>query len=101
MSTTADARKTLIRLAGRPAMPELSEAARVVATHRRLIRKAMKMGHSLDTMARELNLPKRTLQRHMNEAGLFFRKPRVNKGHAVKKNRAALLRAKVVLGSNI
>jgi hypothetical protein len=91
---TLDARKILARLVEEPAFPKMSEVAKIVAANRRLIRKAMRVGHTLERISRELHVPKRTLQYHMNEAGLFFRKPRARKGHAVKKNLAAISRAK-------
>jgi hypothetical protein len=93
--------KALAPLVERAAVPLLTEAALVVAGNRRLIRKAMRMGHSLDALARALQLPKRTLQRHLNEAGLFFRKPRAKKGHAVIRNKGAILRAKTVALVNV
>ena len=96
-----DRSMALKSLVNRPAVPRLTEAARVVAGNRRLIRKAMRLGHSLDTLARELKLPKRTLQRNLNEAGLFFRKPRAKNGRAVKRNKAAILRAKMAALANI
>jgi AraC-like DNA-binding protein len=96
-----DARKALARLVQQLAIPQVTEAAKAVAANRRLIRKAMRLGHSLETIARELRMPKRTLQRHMNNAGLFFRKPRTKKGHAVKKNLAAISRAKMRVLANV
>jgi len=79
-----DRARILDRLAQCTPEKKLSEAAQVVAQHRNLIRRAIRRGHSLDTLARELKLPKRTLQRHLNLAGLFFRKPRINKGVVVR-----------------
>ena len=99
--STIDRSTALKSLVNKPAIPRLTEAARVVAGNRRLIRKAMRMGHSLDTLARELRLPKRTLQRHLNEAGLFFREPRAKSGHAVKRNKVAILRAKMAALANV
>lgn len=72
-----------------------------MASNRRLIRKAMRMGHGLETLSRELHVPKYTLQRYLHKAGLFFRKPRVRKGHAVKQNRAAISRAKMAVLANV
>lgn len=97
----SDESKVLLRLSVTPAMPPLTKAARIVSNNRKLIRKAMRMGHNLDTLSRELKLPKRTLQRHINEAGLYFRKPRTKKGHAVKRNLTAISRAKFAAGANV
>ncbi len=99
----ADRERTrgLLRLALTPAVPKETEAARLVAKNRRLIRKAMRMGHGLEVIARELRLPKRTLQRYLSEAGLFFRKPRKRVGHAVKRNLAAISRAKMTHLANV
>ena len=93
--------KALNQLATTPAVPQLTEAARLVASNRKMLRRAMRLGHSLDTLSRELHVPKRTLQRHLNEAGLFFRKPRVKKGHAIKRNLAAINRAKLRILANV
>jgi hypothetical protein len=98
---TIDRSKVLALLIERPAIPSLSDAARVVASNRRMIRKAMRLGHGLATLSKELRLPKRTLQRHLNEMGLFFRKPRTQRGHAVKRNLVAITRAKLTALSNI
>jgi AraC-like DNA-binding protein len=84
MSTSAEYTKTLVKLIGCPPTKRLSDAAQVVALHRGLIRKAIRRGHSLQTLAAELHLPKRTLQRHLNLSGLFFRKPRTNKGSVIR-----------------
>ena len=96
-----DTSKILLRLSITPATSSLTKAWRVVAGNRKLIRKAMRMGHSLETLSKELQLPKRTLQRHLNEAGLFYRKPRTKKGHAVKRNLTAISRAKLAAGANV
>lgn len=99
--SSSERARALTHLVESPAIPPLTEAARVVAGHRRLIRKAMRMGHGLDTLSKELKLPKRTLQRHLNDVGLFFRKPRTKKGQAVKRNLAAIYRAKMAALSNV
>ena len=96
-----DRKKVLVRLAKQPAVGNLTETERVVVANRRLIKKAMRMGHGLDVLSLELRLPKRTLQRHMNMVGLFFRKPRSKKGEAVKRNAKAILRAKQVILANV
>ena len=100
-NSSTDRVPVLLRLVKNPAIPRLSEAGRVVAGNRRLIRKAMRMGHGLDTLSKELKLPKRTLQRQLNEVGLFFRKPRTKKGQAVKRNLAAISRAKMAALANV
>jgi hypothetical protein len=79
-----DRAQVLLRLVERPPLKKQSEAAQVVDEHRRLIRRAMRRGHSLTTLARELNVPKRALQKELNIAGLFFRKPRKNRGVVVR-----------------
>lgn len=96
-----DRARALNKLVETPAIGPLTEAAKVVASNRRLIRKAMRMGHSLATISQELRVPRRTLQRHLNEVGLFFRKPRVRKGRAVKRNLAAISRAKMAALANV
>ncbi len=68
----------------RPAEKKLSEAAETVAKNRGLLRRAIRRGHSLSVIAAELKLSKRTLQRHLNLAGIFFRKPRTNSGTVVR-----------------
>ena len=97
----SDSTKALLRLVETPAIPRITAAARVVGQNRRMIRKAMRLGHGLNTLSRELNLPKRTLQRQLNEVGLFFRKPRVRKGRTVKKNLDAISRAKMAALANV
>lgn len=96
-----DRAKALGRLVEIPAARVLPEAAQVVAANRKLIRKAMRMGHGLETLSRELQLPKRTLQRHLNDAGLFFRKPRVKKGTVIRPTRGAIYRAKAAALANV
>lgn len=96
-----DHSKALARLVQRPAVPVLTPAARVVAANRKLIRKAMRLGYGLEVISQALNLPKRTLQRELNEAGLFFRKPRSKKGRAVAKNVAAIAKAKQAALANV
>lgn len=98
---TLDRSKALSHLAEMPATMLLPEAAQVVAANRKLIRKAMRMGHGLDALSRELRLPKRTLQRHLNDAGLFFRKPRVKKGTVIRPTRGALFRARAAALANV
>ena len=100
-AATLDRVKALNRLVAAPATVLLPEAAQVVAANRKLIRKAMRMGHGLETLSRELQLPKRTLQRHLNDAGLFFRKPRVKKGTVIRPTRGAISRAKAAALANI
>lgn len=77
-----------------PDVGRITEAARVVSSNRSLIRKAMRMGHGLTTLSKHLSIPKRTLQRHLNEAGLFFRKPRTKKGAPIKRNKTAISAAR-------
>ena len=84
MKPSIDRGAVLSRLVDNLPEKQLTEAAAVVVQHRGLIRKAMRLGYSLETLSIELKLPKRTLQRHLNLAGLFFRKPRVNKGVVVR-----------------
>jgi hypothetical protein len=96
-----DPELVLARLVKNPALPPLSEAARVVARNRKLIRKAMRMGHGLETLSKELQLPKRALQRQLNEVGLFIRKPRTNRGNVVKRNLVAIARAKMIALANV
>jgi DNA-binding NarL/FixJ family response regulator len=84
MKSTIDRAKALQRLINEPPRKKLSEAARVVAEQRSLIRRAIRRGHSLSAVASALSLPKRTLQTHLNLAGLFFRKPRKNKGVVIR-----------------
>ena len=84
MNTTSERTKALVRLLERPPAKRLSEAAAVVAQNRSLLRRAIRRGHSLATIAAELKLSKRTLQRHLHLSGLFFRKPRRNTGTVVR-----------------
>lgn len=100
-SRAVDPTKVLSALANRPALKPLRGAALMVAKHRRQIRQAMRMGHSLTTIATQLKVPKSTLQRHINDAGLFWRKPRTKKGRAVKQNLSAIKRAKLAAMANV
>lgn len=84
MSSSFDRAKILARLATNPPKKRLSLAAQVVAEHRNLIRRALRKGHSLQTLATELKLPKRTLQRQLNLAGLFVRTPRTGRGAVIR-----------------
>ena len=84
MKPPVDRGAVLSRLVEKSPEKKLTEAALVVSQHRGLIRKAMRLGYSLHTLSSELKLPKRTLQRHLNLAGMFFRRPRVNKGVVVR-----------------
>jgi transcriptional antiterminator len=84
MSSVPNTSKILTRLILRSPEKKLSEAARIVAEHRNLIRRAIRRGHSLNTLAAELRVPKRTLQRHLNLAGLFLRKPRTGRGVVIR-----------------
>jgi hypothetical protein len=89
-----NAAKALSQLIQKPAEIRMTEAARIIAGNRRLIRKAMRMGHGLEAISRELSIPKSTLQRHLNSMGLFFRKPRKKKGEVIRPNSGAISRAK-------
>jgi hypothetical protein len=93
--------QALSRLATLPAVPRLTEAALAVMANRKLIRKAMRMGHRLDALSVSLQIPKRTLQRHLNEAGLFFRKPRSKTGTVVRPKKSAVLRGKTAAIANV
>jgi hypothetical protein len=93
--------KVLRSLVNTPAIPRLSDAGRSVLENRTQIRKAMRQGHGLDAISRELRVNKRTLQRHLSSIGLFFRKPRTKRGHAVKKNLAAIARAQMRRMNNV
>lgn len=97
----SDRSKALARLVEKPAVPVLTSTARVVAANRKLIRKAMRLGYGLEIISQQINVPKRTLQRELNEAGLFFRKPRKKKGRAVAKNYAAIAKAKQAALANV
>ncbi len=61
-----------------------SEVESFVRKNRSMLRKVIRRGHSLEVIATKLNYKKRTLQKYLNLAGLFFRKPRVNKGRAIR-----------------
>jgi hypothetical protein len=82
--TPIDRRAVLSRLAATPPTKQRSEAEQLIEAHRGLIRRVIRAGHSLQVLADELKLPKRTLQRQLTKAGLFFRTPRVNKGVAIR-----------------
>lgn len=84
MNTPNDRTKALTRLLERTPERRVSEAAEVVAKNRSLLRRAIRRGHSLAVIAAELKLNKRTLQRHLTIAGIFFRKPRKNSGTVVR-----------------
>lgn len=84
MNTSLDRSKALTRLLQRPAEKRRSAAAQIVADNRSLLRRAIRRGHSLATIAAEIRMPKRTLQKHLNLAGLFFRQPRKKKGLAIR-----------------
>lgn len=81
----ADRKAILERLATTPPAKTKSEAEEVVMKFRGLIRRAIRAGHSLQTLADELKLSKRTLQRQLTNAGLFFRRPRVKNGKAIRR----------------
>jgi ribosome-binding protein aMBF1 (putative translation factor) len=87
-NTLIDRKAVLSKLASSAPLKLLSEAEEVVTKYRSLIRRAIRAGHSLQALATELKLPKRTLQRHLTKAGLFFRKPRVNKGTVIRPYKA-------------
>lgn len=93
MHTSFDRTKALRRLLERPADKRPSEAAQIVAENRSLLRRAIRRGHSLATIASEIKLPKRTLQKHLNLAGLFFRKPRTKKGSVIRPYKRRAMKA--------
>jgi hypothetical protein len=66
----------------------LTEAAAIVAEQRGLLRKAIRKGHSLKAIAAAVSIAPRTLQKHLSKAGLFFRKPRKNKGRVIRPYKA-------------
>lgn len=84
MDTHADHERILTRLANTPPSEPRSDVAKTVKKHRGLLIRALRKGHSLDHISEELRIPKKTLQRHLNEAGIFLRKPRKNKGSVVR-----------------
>jgi hypothetical protein len=84
MNTPPNPAVVLTRLVEKSPENPLTAAAAIVAQHRSLIRRAIRRGHSLAVISKELRIPQRTLQRHLSEAGLFFRKPRVKKGAAIR-----------------
>ena len=88
MNTVQNAAAVLTRLIGKKPEKRLSAAAAVVAKHRRLLRRAIRRGHSVAVISKELGIPPRTLQRHLNNAGLFFRRPRVKTGKAIRPYKA-------------
>lgn len=96
-----DPSKALARLLGKPAIVRMSSAERIVNTNRSLIRRAMREGHGLDAIARELSIHKMTLKRHLHKAGLFFRKPRTKRGVVIRPKKSAILRAKNATLANI
>jgi hypothetical protein len=79
-----DRREALARLLARPADKRLSPAAQFVADNRTALRRLIRRGHSLSRISTEVGFPKRTLQKQLNLAGLFFRKPRRRKGAAIR-----------------
>ena len=81
---TVDHAAVLEELVKSPAKRPASEAQYVVREHRKLIRKAMRAGHSPGTIAERLGVKKRSLQRALSADGMFFRTPRVNAGVVVK-----------------
>lgn len=84
LNTSIDRSKALTRLLHRPVSKRRSEAAQIVAENRSLLRRAIRRGHSLATIAAEIKMPKRTLQKHLNLAGLFIRRPRKKKGLVIR-----------------
>jgi AraC-like DNA-binding protein len=84
MNTPLNPAAVLTRLVEKTPEKPLTAAAAIVAQHRSLLRRAIRRGHSLAVISKELRISKRTLQRHLSEAGLFFRQPRVNKGTAIR-----------------
>lgn len=84
MKTSNESAKALENLLTRTPERRASKAAEVVKNNRSLLRRAIRRGHSLATIASELKVNKRTLQRHLTLAGIFFRKPRTNSGTVVR-----------------
>ena len=84
MKTLSTPAEVLGRLVVESPAKRLTTAAQIVAEHKRLLRRAIRRGHSLAVISRELHVPKRTLQRHLSLAGLFFRRPRAKKGTAIR-----------------
>ena len=76
--------QNLRRLAAESPAERVPVGARVVDEHRSLIRQAIRKGHRLSALAQAINMKPRTLQKYLSKAGLFFRKPRKNKGVVIK-----------------
>lgn len=89
-----DPSKALARLLEKPAKVKVGTAEQIITSNLRLIRRAMREGHGLDAISRELSIPKATVKRHLNNAGIFFRKPRTNRGTVIRPKKSAILRAK-------
>jgi hypothetical protein len=83
-NTVSNAKSILSGLIGKNPTKSLTDAAIVVSQNKGLLRRAIRKGYSLDQLSAQLNLPKRSLQRHLSLEGLFFRQPRVKKGKAIK-----------------
>lgn len=83
-STIAGKAERLLRLLEEKPKRRMSEAAALVADQRGVLRRAIRKGHSLKAIAAAVGIPERTLQKHLSKAGLFFRKPRKNKGRVIR-----------------
>jgi hypothetical protein len=88
MKTSSQASTILTRLLEKAPEKRLSRVAEIVIKNRLLLRRAIRRGHSLAAIAKELDVPARTLQRHLNNARLFFRSPRKKKGVAIRPYKA-------------
>ena len=95
MNTITERANNLLRLAGTDSLERQSETERFVNEHRAVIRQAIRKGHSLATISRTVGVGQRTLQKYLSKAGLFFRKPRKNKGTVIRPYKAR----KIVLAS--
>jgi len=73
----------------------------VVKAQRGLIRRAIRKGHSLGDIAAAVSLKPRTLQKYLSKSGLFFRKPRKNKGRVIRPYKPRVARLGESAGRNV
>jgi hypothetical protein len=67
---------------------KISKAREIVDGNRGLIRRVIRKGHSLRAIAEAVDVAPRTLQKYLSKAGMFFRKPRKNKGRVIRPYKA-------------
>jgi len=88
-------------MANIPSSARISETERFVHENRGLIRRAIRKGHTLRAIAMASNMGPRTLQKYLTKEGLFFRKPRKNKGSVIRPYKARKNKVSAVAKDNV